>query len=330
MNENWGLIGHQWVVDLLKGHLKNGAPRHAYLFVGPAGVGRRTIALRFAQAINAERPGSPGEFDPQNPISQQIEKMQHPDLSILELQEGDKNIKIEAVRNLQQSLILSPYSAKYRVALLRNFDKATISASNAILKTLEEPPSTVVLLVTAESAEGLLPTIVSRCEVIRLRPVPLKEVADGLQELWDIPTEQARLLAHISGGRPGYAMYLHKNPEFLDQRHQWLEDLQMLLTESRVKRFAYASKIGKDKENFHELLQVWLSLWRDILMRSAQANTPLVNLDLTENVDQLASKLDISEASNAVKAIEKTIGILKTNVNVRLASEVLLLDLPFL
>ena len=330
MNENWGLIGHQWVVELLKGHLRNGAPRHAYLFVGPAGVGRRTIALRFAQAINAENPSSPGEFDPQNPISKQIEKMQHPDLSLLELQEGDKNIKIEAVRNLQQSLILSPYSATYRIALLRNFDKATISASNAILKTLEEPPSTVVLMVTAESAEGLLPTIVSRCEVVKLRPIPLDEVAEGLQNLWDIPADDSRLLAHISGGRPGYALYLHKNPEYLEQRSQWIEELQILLSDSRVKRFAYASKIDKDKEKFHELLQVWLSFWRDILMRTAQADTPLVNLDLAENVDKLARRMDIAQASSAVKSIEKTIGLLKTNVYIRLASEVLLLDLPYL
>lgn len=330
MNDNWGLIGHQWVVELLKGHLKNTGPRHAYLFVGPKGIGRRRLALRLAQAINSENSTTPGEFDPNDRVCLQFEKMQHPDLSILERQEGDKKIKIDAVRTLQQSLILSPYSAKYRIALLQNFDEATISASNAILKTLEEPPPRVVMMVTAESAEALLPTIVSRCEVVRLRPVPLDEVANGLQTQWDIPAEKSRLLAHISGGRPGYAIYLNSNPDLLEQRSQWIDDLETLLSSNRVKRFEYAAKIGKNKEVLPELLQVWLSYWRDILMSVAQAEIPLVNLDRAEKINAIANLMTINQASAAVKSIETTIGLLHTNVNSRLAVEVLLLDLPFL
>ena len=83
MNDNWGILGHEWAVDLLKGHISRGTPRHAYLFAGPRGVGRRTLALRFAQAINAENPSTPGDFDPQSKTSLQFERMQHPDLSLV-------------------------------------------------------------------------------------------------------------------------------------------------------------------------------------------------------------------------------------------------------
>ncbi len=147
MKENWGLLGHQWAVELLKGHLRNHASRHAYLFTGPSGVGRRTLALRFAQALNAEDGNETGEFDPQARTSQQFEQMTHPDLSLIRRLEGDRDIKIDAVREIQRSLVLAPYTAKYRIALLLNFEDANENAQNALLKTLEEPGPRVILMV---------------------------------------------------------------------------------------------------------------------------------------------------------------------------------------
>ena len=132
MTNNWGMLGHEWAVNLLKGHLSRDAPRHAYLFTGPKGVGRRTLALRYAQAINAEGANTNGEFDPQSKTSQQFERMQHPDLSVLQRQEGDRDIKIDAVRSLQHTLALSPYVAKYRIALLLNFEDASNTQEAAI------------------------------------------------------------------------------------------------------------------------------------------------------------------------------------------------------
>jgi len=330
MLENWGMIGHEWAIELLKGHLARGEPRHAYLFTGPRGIGRRTLALRFAQAINAEEPPAPGEFDPQNKTSQQFEHMQHPDLSLIQRQEGDRDIKIEAVRALQKMLALSPYIAKYRIALLLNFEEASNSAANALLKTLEEPANPVVLMLTAESAGVLLPTIASRCEVIRLRPPSIDLVAEGLQNQWNIPENEARNLAHISGGRPGYALYLHQNPEVLEQRTQWLDEQQKLLWSNRVVRFSYAEGLGKDKEDFQETLKVWLSYWRDVLMQALGGKTPLMNLDRAEEINTLAKRLNLSAIRNMVNTLDRTLWQVRANVNTRLAAEVLLLDLPYI
>jgi DNA polymerase-3 subunit delta' len=330
MVTNWGMLGHEWAVDLLKGHLSRGVPRHAYLFTGSRGVGRRTLALRFAQAINAENLQASGEFDLQSKTSQQFERMQHPDLSLVHRQEGDRDIKIDAVRSLQKMLALSPYIARYRIALLLNFEQASNGASNALLKTLEEPASPVVIMLTAESTDVLLPTIASRCEVIRLRPVSMENVAEGLQSEWKIPPEEARILAHISGGRPGYALFLHKNPEILEQRTLCLDDQQKLLWSNRVARFAYAERLGKDKEGFQETLKVWLSYWRDVLMQSTKSMTPLANLDRAEEINTLSSRLDIASIQNVMDAIDRTLWQLRANVNTRLAAEVLLLDLPYI
>jgi DNA polymerase-3 subunit delta' len=330
MTENWGMLGHEWAVELLKGHLTRGAPRHAYLFTGPRGIGRRTLALRFAQAINAEAPPAPGEFDPHSKTSQQFERMQHPDLSLVQRQEGDRDIKIEAVRSLQKMLALSPYVARYRIALFLNFEEASNSAANALLKTLEEPANPVVLMLTAESAEVLLPTITSRCEVFRLRPPSMDLIAEGLQRDWHIPEKEARNLAHISGGRPGYALYLHQNPDILEQRTHWLDEQQKLLWSNRLARFSYAESLGKDKEDFQETLRVWLSYWRDVLMQAAGSKTPLMNLDRAEEIGTLAKRLKLSAIRNMVNALDRTLWQVRANVNTRLAAEVLLLDLPYI
>lgn len=324
MNKNWGLLGHDWAVDLLRGHLAADAGRHAYLITGPRGVGRRTLALRYAQVLNSET----GVFDAESRTSQQFEQMTHPDLSVVARLEGDKNIKIGAVRDLQKSLALSPYAARFRVALLLNFEEANENAQNALLKTLEEPNRRVVLLLTAESPEALLPTISSRCEVLRLRPVGLNVVAKGLVEKWGVGEKDAEMLAHISGGRPGYAVYLYENPEELSKRGEWLDACRDLLGEGKVARFGYAAKIAKEKEDFRRVMQVWLSYWRDILMQAAEADTPVMNMDRREEISEISGRLGVDAAREMVRSLEKTIGLLGTNTNVRLAAEVLMIDMP--
>lgn len=330
MNTNWGMIGHEWAVQLLKGHLMRGEPRHAYLFSGPSGVGRRTLALRFAQAINAENPPAAGDFDPQTRTSQQFENMQHPDLSLIERQEGDRDIKIDALRQLQRNIILAPYMAKYRIALLLNFEEANPYAANAILKTLEEPPPRVVMLLTAVNAEALLPTLSSRCEVIKLRRVPLQTLEAGLMNQYNVEDKKARLLAHISNGCPGYAIRLNREKNLMEQRVQWLDEQQQLLLDHRIKRFNYARKVVKEKEVFIQQLQVWLSYWRDVLLHAMKATSPLTNQDRLQEITEVSEKVGAKSAEEMVKRLEGTIHILRTNVNLRLAAEVLLLDMPYM
>jgi DNA polymerase-3 subunit delta' len=324
----WDMLGHDWAVDLLKEHIVRESTRHAYLFTGPHGIGRRTLALRFAQALNCPQAPSPGEPCRACRTCKQIENMQYADLSIVHADQVGGTLKVDQVRELQRTLALAPYEADYRVAVLLRFEESNPSAANALLKTLEEPPSQVILVLTAESSERLLPTIVSRCEVLRLRPLPLQVVEDGLQALWDLPAERARLLAHLSGGRPGYALRLHRDPDALDQRKACLDDHYRLLSSSRVARFAYAEQLSKDRDTLRDTLEIWLSYWRDVLLRTAGASAPLANLDRKEEIEALASQLNMETARDSVGAIEKTTDLLNSNVNVRLAADVLLLDLP--
>jgi len=327
---SWDLLGHQWTVSLLREHVARNRLRHAYLFTGPQGVGRRTLALLLSQAVNCLQPPEPGEPCGECRACTLIGRMQHPDLAVVQAAQSGGTLKVDQIRELQSSLSLAPYEAQYRVALLLRFEEAHISAQNAFLKTLEEPPPRVILLVTAESPERLLPTVVSRCEVIRLRSLPVEEVCEGMQARWGLAADQARLLAHLSGGRPGYALRLYQSPELMELRRSRLEDHQRLLTCNRAQRLEYAEKLAKDKEGLPATLQTWLSLWRDVLLRAAGSAAPLVNLDRADEIDRLAGRFGLHTANDMVAALQHTSELLGHNVNPRLATEVLMLDLPFL
>ena len=325
---NWDMSGHEWAVQLLSDHIAQGRTRHAYLFTGPHGIGKRTLALRFFQALNCLAPPAPGQFCGACSSCTRIQQMQHPDLDTLQAEQEGGTLKVDRIRSLQRNLALTPYDARTRMALLLRFEEANPSASNALLKTLEEPSPHVVLVLTAVSPESLLPTIVSRCEVLRLSLSPLRAVSDYLQKYKGLPAEQALLLAHLSAGRIGYASKLHEEPDRLEQRRAWLDDLIQLLNSSRVRRFSYADTLSKDKDLARQVLQLWLSYWRDVMLRTVGASAPVLNRDREDEIEDLSGKLDVIEASKTVKALERTITQIENNVNPRVAIEVLLLDLP--
>ena len=179
---NWGLLGHEWAVDMLKQHITHDSVRHAYLFSGPPGLGRRTLALRLAQALNCPQPLAPGQPCGTCKTCQQIERMQYADLAVIQAEKEGGTLKVEQIRAIRQSLVLKPYQGRYRVALFLRFQEANANAANALLKTLEEAPAYVVLILTADTPEQLLPTILSRCEVMRLRPLPVETVEGYLMK----------------------------------------------------------------------------------------------------------------------------------------------------
>lgn len=327
MITNWNILGHEWAVDMLRRQAASGGLRHAYLFAGPPGLGRRTLALRFARALNCPQPAGPGQPCGDCRDCKQIEAMQHPDLAIVQAEAEGGTLKVEQVRAVQHAFSLKPYQARYRVALFLRFQEANPNAANALLKTLEEAPGHAVLILTADSPEALLPTIVSRCEVLRLRPLPLDAVADFLKG-HGADEEKARLIAHLSAGRPGEALRLLQDETLLNARAEKLDDLQALLPASRVAKFTYAEKLAKDKDAMRKTILVWLSYWRDILLQTAGAVAPLANIDRAAEIGSLAARLDLATVRRVVTDLEGALGRLERNINARLLAEVLLLDWP--
>ncbi len=324
----WDILGHEWAVDLLQAHLLHDRVRHAYLFTGPEGVGRRTLALRCAQALNCPEAISPGIPCGTCRDCRQLDQMQHPDLSIVEPATDQTVIKVDQIRELQRLLHLAPYQARYRVALLSRFENANASAANALLKTLEEPPPHVVLLLTAESSELLLPTIASRCEEIRLRPLPTADLAAGLAERWGVEADEASRLARLSHGRPGFARFLQTNPEYVEQQQALLDEQIALLGSDRAARFSYIEGLYRYRDLTYSTLQAWVDLWRDIFRQAAGANAELVHQDRLDQISALADQIGLEGARQALQSLDQTLALMEKNVNLRLALEVLMLDLP--
>lgn len=335
---NWQLHEHDWAVNLLSNHAAQNLQgklemlRHAYLFTGPEGVGRRTLAIKFAQALNCTTPPEKGGYCGACRDCRQIQSLVHPDVSLLVPKEGHKDILIDQVRDLQRTLSLSPYMGAYRIALLPDFQRATTQAANALLKTLEEPPDKVVLLLTANAPEGLLPTIVSRCEVIRLRPAAIGSTQAYLETEKGLEIEKARLLAHLSGGRVGAAIRLAEDPTALSRRGEHLADFLDLLPARHFERFKLADRLSKprnkSRQNLNEVLPIWLSFWRDVFMRSASESLPLVNVDLEAQIDQVAAQVSPDVARALVVTHEKAFQQLDAYANVQLLAETLMLQWP--
>jgi DNA polymerase III subunit delta' len=325
---SWNLIGHEWAEHLLKEHILHDEVRHAYLFTGASGTGRRSLALEFACAINCLQPPAPGEFCGKCRSCSQILKLQQTDLSIVKSEGEGGIIKVDQVRSLEHSLSLSPYEAKYRVALLLDFQQANANAQNALLKTLEEAPRQVILILTADSAENLLPTISSRCEILRLRPTAVENLTSELISRWKLTPERAELFAHLANGRVGAALQYENSPELLEKRSSLLDDLYRLLSVSRRDRFVYAESLCRNREAVRAALQCWYTYARDLMLLVNGSADEIANLDRKPELTGLAQKTDPALALRMVEAIDHALAALEANGHLRLLVDMFFLDLP--
>ncbi len=330
----WNILGHETAINFLKNHAKPGKTRHAYLITGPDGVGRETLALAFAKTLNCQNPPAEGEFCGKCLACRQIEEQRYPDLMILHVSEGSKDLKIDQIREMQQTLALAPYQSTYRMVLIPDFQHATIGASNALLKSLEEPPSKALLILTADAKESLLETIASRCEVLRLRPSSIETLESFLHDEKALGSARAKRIAHLAGGRVGSALNFDQDQELLDAYDEALSDLGDLLNSRLRERLQYVERLqqrkGSSREQFAFLIATWLTFWRDVMIRHEGADIPLVNIEHEQRISETAKLVPARQIEKILKNHEKALGSLDANLNPRLVIENLLLTLPLL
>jgi DNA polymerase-3 subunit delta' len=261
----------------------------------------------------------------------------HPDVRLVAAElssRGQRSLKIDQVRELQQGLSLATYEARWKVALIPHFDAASQGAANALLKTLEEPPARVVLLLTAPEADALLPTIASRCQIVALRPLPTAEIAKALQERWHASPTQAALLAHLADGRMGWAVRALQEPALLEAREEQLAHLHAALAGNRVERFALAERLAKNPEGLPPVLRTWLSWWRDaalLLWDGAKGSSGqgISNIDQEEQLSRLTTHWAKETVLRALKQTRLALWQLERNANTRLVVENLFLNYPY-
>ena len=329
---NWDLIGHTSAVQLLTRQMASGTLRQAYLLCGPEGVGRRTLGLRLAKALLCSAPPAPGAFCGACQACRQVEREQFSALHVLQAEPGTA-LKVDQVRALQVALAVTPVGAQRHVSLILRFEEATPGAQNALLKTLEEPNPSSILILTASSPEDVLPTVASRCETLRLRPLAPNDLEKALLELKEGDAQGVALAARLSGGRPGYALRLLREPELMRARDEWTDAFFSLLHASRTERLAFSAASTREKERggaraaLKTAFTHWQTLWRDALLLQSASDLPLVNADRAEDVRKICENLAHGEAVRQIRRLQAASARLP-NASLTLMLDALLLGWP--
>ncbi len=317
------VLGHEHARRTLLAHARRGTPAQAYLLVGPPDIGKRLVARFTAQALLCATDQPTHRPCGRCRACRLVHGDGHPDCRWF-----SEPLRVDTVRELRSILALSPAEAHWRVAILADLDQATGASLNALLKTLEEPPPHAVLILTAADPLAVLPTVRSRCHILRLRPLPRAEVVQALVEHWAADRERAELLARLSGGRLGWAAAALTDSKVLERRAAWLKALDQALGGGVEERMRLAADLAREEAAPAEGLRYWVSVWRDVLLAQHGLEEAVVNRDLMGRLRQLASSYAVAQAVSNLRSLEDTLQRLAANAQPQLAIEVLLLGLP--
>jgi len=331
------VIGQDRIVNGLDRSLSDGRLFHAYLFVGPAHVGKMTLAIDFTQALNCTSEEKPcGECS----SCRRIVSGSHPDVQVIQLaesvedQSARKAIGVEQIREMQRSVSLNSYEGGYRVIIIDGAEFMSEGAANSLLKTLEEPPPATIFILLATEENRLLPTIHSRCQKLELERMPTQAVQQALIDRWEVPSERAELLARLSHGCIGWAISAVADESILEERSGNMENLIVLAHSDISERFQFASglavEFGKSRVSVRERLELWLTWWRDLALLKSDCAEFVVNIDREDTLRRQAEQCSLSAIGGAIRSIREAMRHLEQNANARLALEVLMLDIPIL
>jgi len=330
----WKTIGQKKTIELLEAGLKRRAPVHAYLFTGPAHVGKMTLARDLACALNCTSESRPcGEC----PSCLKILAGKHADIREIGLGKlpGEAKtrteISIEDVRDLQHAANLPPYEGKCKVFIIDGAEWLSVEAANCLLKTLEEPLPGVIFILLSANEQLLLSTVVSRCQHIEVVPLPSVEIEQVLIEKHGMTSEKARLLARLSHGCPGWAVAA-TDSGILDRHSGLIDSLVETIDGDNEVRFAYAAQLAtefsQNRESVQEKLELWLDWWRDLMLVKIGLGDIVTNIDRLEILVGMSGDLDMVRIRSVIECIQETSQQLKLNANARLALEVMMLGLP--
>jgi DNA polymerase-3 subunit delta' len=329
----WNVIGHERIVETLAHSVREGKASHAYLFTGTQGVGKMTLALQLACALNCTGGEKPCNACPQ---CARILAGKHADVQVISIaSEGDesqKEISIKQVEALQEMASLAPYEGSHKVFIIDQAELLNINAANRLLKTLEEPPAQVCIVLLSREPGKLLPTIVSRCRTCDLRPVPEAAVAGALARLHGTDKERARELARLSEGRIGWALAAAQNPAVEETRRDLVEEAIELIEAGYVERLHLAGRMALDfpkkREEVYEALGLMRQIWRDALLLKGGSPGAIVNAGRRDMLERLTGCLTLPEMAGAIREIESAVARLQLNANARLTLETFALHLP--
>ena len=331
------IIGQEKAIVFLKRVTATDKIAHAYLFTGTKGIGKTTTALAFALLLNCIKPVD-GDGCRRCSSCKKIIDGNHPDLIIIEPDQGKKVIGIDQIREINRHLAFSPVLGRYRIIIIDPAEKMTGEASNAFLKTLEEPPPRNILILNVKDPGELLPTIVSRCQKVPFKPLPTRGIVNWLIKERDMDIEKAKILARLSEGSLGKAVTLATDDIFTD-RVKWVTMLNRVIHgpsdilldlaqefSNLGKRAATDNKLRDDRIAF--MLGIWKSWYRDILLIKLGGRLDLIlNSDLSNHCRKASTFYTLEGLMKSLAVIARAEHDLMNNKNLLFLIERSLLGL---
>ncbi len=333
----WRVIGQEKVLPILQNNIAKHSLAHALLISGPPHVGKMTLAIDIARAINCEGDNPPcGECE----SCLKIENGKHSDVQVISLisQNNDieektrTEISIDDIRQIQHMVSLPPFEGKRKAFIIEGAELMSMEAANCLLKTLEEPvtPSVFILITTNI---GLIPeTIASRCQEITLNPIAAAIIENTLISVYDIDKEMASLISRLSRGCFGWAFSAVQEEKYLDKYFEIRNKAMEMISAGLHERFVYAATLStqftRERAIVYDVLDIWLDIWRDVLLLKTELKDSVSNIDLSKQLEKWAECMHISDIRGSIQAIQETKVKLNQNANSRLALEVMMLDIP--
>jgi len=328
-----GIAGQKEVIGNLLYSLENDKISHAYIFSGPAGIGKRTVARIFAGillcsgrkesgSLSRKATGSCGECQP----CRLFEAGSNPDF--YEIEAAGATIGVDEIRDLQGHMAVKPFYGERKVYLVAEADKMTVQAQNCLLKTLEEPPSFAVIILTVSNYDALLETIRSRAVKYSFRENSREEVLGFLERKFGDGLKEKDFIASYSGGIIGKALELAGNEEFIALREETLKIAEGISRSGLYDVFRAYDFFNNNKDHAETILDIMASYYRDLLVaKNAGKEKLLINSDKKDIIINNARDFEVRKLVKNIETIELTRLNIRKNVNFQLSIEVMLMKL---
>ncbi len=329
------LQGHDLQKRILRKAVRLNRISHSYLFHGIEGIGKKQAAVEFARLLNCLNKAENLEDDLYecSCIScSKIDKGIHPDVKLYEYP-GVKNIKIDNIRNdIENQIFLSPYESRYKVFILDSAERMNTNAQNAFLKTLEEPPQQSVIILISSAEHRILPTILSRCQILNFTPLSQNDLKEYLTRYTELDSESAEIASRLSSGSLGKALRI--DSEYLEFRKEIINSLATLENYQLGSVTEIVGMLDKkfgiddidSMREFFDLLTHWI---RDLILIKINCGEKYLTFtDMTEQSEKFAGKRDTRSLIAKLNEVEKTwYEISRLNVNKKLALENMVIDI---
>lgn len=332
----WNSLGQDDAIKLFSFAKSENRLAHAYLFVGPNGVGKTTLAEDFTRFLFCENENRPcGNCVQCKRVISKIHTDLHWIESGKELGEGEsktKSIGIERIREIRTAINIKPFEARQRIIIISRSEDMTLAASNALLKVLEEPPKNVFFLLLTSNLSMMIPTIISRCQRINIRQVSDEFIQQLIVDRYHFAAASALEIARLASGKIGLAIFIAENPGYLGKRLEVFETIEELLKSGLEKRFQYSERLARDflrdPDKVRNELNMWEIWWRDLMLVKLESSELVFNSSKIEDFLEFQSRIEIGDVINLLKTIEMSMELLRRNVNPRLVLDQLVLETP--